>query len=194
MLKGKKEIAYTCSGKTHNNLEQNTHSSNEWTCTCCHKTNSYRRHFIKYIDNKYNHSIKDISRSLMHHYTNPLNGEFICQSCDRYLSLGKMPPEAAESPTKRTTDMCNECSCCKCTFISPSHILDNTTYRFNKIFAKIQQENPYQTSMVFAHLVFTKLHNPISCKVINVTIYTKKIKLSHMPIIWILFLVIIMNT
>ena len=156
MLKGKKELAHTCSGKRHNTVEQNTHSSNEWTCTCCHKTNSYRRHFIKYIDNKYNHSIKDISRSLMHHYTNPLNGEFICRSCDRYLSLGKMPPEAAESPIKRITDMCNECSCCKYTFIGPSHILDNTTYWFDKIFCQNPAGKPTSKQIWCLDILFSQ--------------------------------------
>ena len=42
MLKGKKELAHTCTEKTCNTLEENTHSSTEWTCTCCHTTNLYR--------------------------------------------------------------------------------------------------------------------------------------------------------
>ena len=92
MLKGVKELAHTCSEKTCNTLEENTHSSTEWTCTFCHTKNSYRQQFLKCNDKKYNHNIMDINRSLRHCYTNLLNGEFICQSCDRYLLLGKMPP------------------------------------------------------------------------------------------------------
>ena len=42
MLKGKKELADTFSEKTCNTLEENSHSSSEWTCTCCHTTSSYR--------------------------------------------------------------------------------------------------------------------------------------------------------
>ena len=194
MLKGKKELAHTCSGKSCNTLEENTHSSTEWTCTCCHTTNSYRRQFLKYNDKKYNHNIMDINRSLRHHYTNLLNGEFICQSCDRYLLLGKMPPQAAESPTKRTTDMSNECSCCKCTFIGPSHILDNNTYLLNNTFAKIQEDNPNQSKYAVCACCFHKITQSNLMQGDTCDNIYKKINLSHMPIIQILCLLMAMNT
>ena len=68
-----------------------------------------------------------------------------------------MPPQAAESPMKRTSDMSNECSCCKCTFISPSHILDNNTYWLNNTFAKIQEDNPNQSKYVVCACCFGKI-------------------------------------
>ena len=67
-----------------------------------------------------------------------------------------MPPQAAESPTKRTTDIPNECSCCKCTFNGPRHILDNNTYWLNNTFAKIQEDNPNQNKYVICTCCFGK--------------------------------------
>ena len=68
-----------------------------------------------------------------------------------------MPSQAAESPTKRRTDMPDTCSCCKCTLRGPRHILDKDTYPNNIIIQKILKANPMQNQ----YLVCTRCFNKI---------------------------------
>ena len=72
------EKKHTFTQNSDNASAEYTLSSDEWTCTCCHSISPYKRQFLKFNAKKYNHSLQDVSKALMHCYVNPFHGEFIC--------------------------------------------------------------------------------------------------------------------
>ena len=141
---------------TSSDFTQNLKYTNHCICTCCHKPDLTRSHWIIFHTSRYNFDNTAVSNVLSNHFVASTTKEFICKKCDKSLLAEKMPIDAVDVTCRLQNTKQNIYLYCK-GISNKSILFDNTEYGNNLLATQIHENSMLHHDSVMCD----KCHNAI---------------------------------